>query len=630
MTNSFSVNGIQQNFTRGPLLPNNKSQSSVSFAHEPPSLVTCLQKIQYPIKIPDSIKHKIIAVVNAIFFSLLRAFSSPLPVIVRTQFILFGQLVSRVTGQVVEEKKSAIEQYIKNDEIRDDLRQEQLRVKCSDVYHQTIKARVSRQMFRFVKFLATLLHKISASSSTKPIELTAAKTMSVAQSIFKSLGIGSKRSGRYLEFKNARETQWINDIKDQLQESDYNEVKDLFESVEPPNTVQKFLNKFRRAWTHGSPGPRQSALQKLALYMRVSHPKFNTTFRTQLNIVKQLANGNTFMEIEGQVAAPPLWLVRSQKLAGHINSDFDPSIYNLPHDIATITRIEGEKIRHIKAIRMSSPTIESEELGSRGQAEITPEWEAFIKEYQQLGKVHLDVINQRRTDSEQPRTEARIQAAALSKDSTNNHKQALFAIVLPVDGDLYNQTGKFGEAQMPKEKFLNELCNTMLTSNEYYIPSEILVGVKATNSSLSLVNDQLKKLATDLLNHLNPEQGGNLSREERQNFMHLFYAKIVNHAMDAVKADSFNCTCKDGIDRGAAVMRSVLEISGAEAGDTLEATYVSGAYQTKGQVPIQERHDRYVAAAKIFEEKKSDLIIPGSKVQLTMESTAASPFNHNL
>ena len=186
--------------------------------------------------------------------------------------------------------------------------------------------------------------------------------------------------------------------------------------------------------------------------------------------------------------------------------------------------------KSIQLLRFATPTA----AGS-----ITPEFKGFIQKTHLEGKKHVYFSLQSREGLEGVRNKALYELS-------QSYPEAFKLIILDKNSHFYQQHGK--EWDQPtmdtdvfKDKFLEELTQGFLPFTEganFYFPPELqqyLVPV-------------LKNLMQLTENIFFPEQE-QLSKQDRLNFITLYYGLLELAILRIVDPDSANITCKDAIDR---------------------------------------------------------------------------------
>lgn len=278
------------------------------------------------------------------------------------------------------------------------------------------------------------------------------------------------------------------------------------------------------------------------------------------------------------------------KFKGAANIAFDPMMYNLPHAVATLqVRQRDNTVKAVQVVRMGSPT---RSLGvgdfygrSHNHTQTTPEWRAYLRDCRRNGRKHLDIVKVKLIGAEEPMAHARL---ALADDPA--YQGTLFTIALPDSGRLYTLKKPFA-ALDDARAFKQAAVEHMLNSPDYHLPN----WLSASGDQRPV--QELKHIFDDVHAQLFANKKA-LSLDERKAMLDVVYARIGILAAERCGADAMNVTCKDGIDRGAVGTNLILELASCGQMDPAaqERIYVSGAWQTKKQVPIHDRHERKINA----------------------------------
>lgn len=237
-----------------------------------------------------------------------------------------------------------------------------------------------------------------------------------------------------------------------------------------------------------------------------------------------------------------------QTMLGHLNGlfkkfSFDPNTNSNPIHVLykkqwKVKGTNGETLfKESQDIAMGTPTIE---LGN-GKAEINPEFKGFIKHYQNTGQCHLYVNHQnyisrsRLKGNEHPRSHALHQFAQQSGG-------ALVVLTLSQNSHFYDQANPKRESA---ERFKRELIEQLFE--------------KESRETGNYLPDQYKKELTEWGKgaieaiHANLFEGAEeLTQEERKVFIRICYQTLTRKLLLLCKANTYNMSCKDRIDRGAA------------------------------------------------------------------------------
>lgn len=189
---------------------------------------------------------------------------------------------------------------------------------------------------------------------------------------------------------------------------------------------------------------------------------------------------------------------------------------------------------HITALRIPCPTKQVQ----IHEADVDPEFEGFLRYYKnQMAKdKHLLINLQDRTSWQE--FSRSIALENLSKEAEFN--ETLFIVGLAKDTDFYNQINEY-EQVTGAPVFLEQL-EEQLNSKEncgWYFPE---------------LDKELKSFIKEAIQivHLHFfDEKEQLSQEERQDFIEIFYLFLILKMVEKTRVDSLSFTCKDAIDTGA-------------------------------------------------------------------------------
>lgn len=215
-----------------------------------------------------------------------------------------------------------------------------------------------------------------------------------------------------------------------------------------------------------------------------------------------------------------------------------------PHhlgDLPTFLFNYSLKDKQIKMIRTPAITrdIARNSKGEISQVQIVEEFRSFLDSYKKQGKVHLYVnLMERAKTSEGTRTRT---IEALEKE----YPDTLHVISLSKNSPFYTQMNEHQAIDDPatfKTNFLRELSKEQ---NSYFYFSPALNNV------------QWQEKCREILDNVHRTKFNNathLTREQRLDFIEVAYTEIIEAAMEILKPDSCNISCKSCIDRGAALL----------------------------------------------------------------------------
>lgn len=270
-----------------------------------------------------------------------------------------------------------------------------------------------------------------------------------------------------------------------------------------------------------------------------------------------------------------------RKLRGTLNIGFDPRLQsNLPSVSYDVSIATAKGTKPVRCLRMGSPT---QENTLSPEAEIIPTFRSFLQSRQAQAKKHLYISLQRNwytaISNEKARTDA---ISSLQQEFSDS----FFLAILDQDSSFYRQSQEHSETSSAtafKENFVFQM--TSPDENGFYFPPAWLGEARFTallQSSVEFIHQAVF--------------GGtpNLTVQERLDFIELAYAVIELNLVQYSDADTFNLTCKDGIDRAgksnALLFRMLLILGGQD------------------QNPLQRRRAKVLTHAPAFTVKKQAIV----------------------
>lgn len=283
--------------------------------------------------------------------------------------------------------------------------------------------------------------------------------------------------------------------------------------------------------------------------------------------------------------------VEFKKLLGSINVCFDPAYMgNIPHRLFSF----GVGGRPITWIRTGTPTIET----GLSKASINPEFRGYLQALSRSNKKHLFIslqnLSPRRVKGdESKRNQALI---ALQKEFTDHFR----IVVLAQDSDFYKQKGcpEIEKTIEFRKQFLAELFSGKDDSG-FYFPEDW----KSENA--------FQKEVEDLFIHVHKiiyEGKDELSKQEKLDFIEIFYAYLAIFLTQYSQADCVNMSCKDAIDRAGKLNSLVLKLvmimqgkANSSAHKRMHRIWTHGpALFVKSQAIIGERRERLMSPFHIM------------------------------
>ena len=245
----------------------------------------------------------------------------------------------------------------------------------------------------------------------------------------------------------------------------------------------------------------------------------------------------------------------ANSLRGHLNgfwgvTTFDPNMQSNPVHVFfnKIWKKKGKKDPFLitKDIAMGSPTIEN---GS-GNVEIAPEFEAFLRHCRRIGHTHLYINNQDFTSRTMMKGKEYRRCKALHDLAEREDvKGTLFVMTLSQNSAFYHQRVEanekklFMDAAVFKKEFLIQMFDPSCQTTGNCISKDLIEKFKLKEWS---------KQAIKTIHEIMFQGHGQLSVEQRRIFIRLFYQNLARKVLFETGAKSYNSSCKDRIDRGAA------------------------------------------------------------------------------
>ncbi|MDR3623912.1 MAG: hypothetical protein P4L16_02095 [Chlamydiales bacterium] len=278
----------------------------------------------------------------------------------------------------------------------------------------------------------------------------------------------------------------------------------------------------------------------------------------------------------------PFFAMLWQFMQGQLNLHYDPYTQeNTPYKLF-------ETSNKIPIIRMGTPTIETIFAPFTKSAAITNEFLAFLDAYKAMNKCHLYINLQNRNEAhfgrnEAPRCKA-IEALSVQYPGT------IIVLTLAKNTAFYHQEEQFTDidnAQLFKTELLNQ---TKSTDGGFYfgdLPEE-LTSDKFFLSHIDYVHTTF--FADKAL----------LKRNERLDFIELFYLELEKCYLNSLAIASCNISCKDGIDRaGGANALLYLDLlpKTKENLNYLQSVLFAPALLVKKRAITKGRFDRFITTA---------------------------------
>lgn len=244
--------------------------------------------------------------------------------------------------------------------------------------------------------------------------------------------------------------------------------------------------------------------------------KITYNYNAFSNLLKRHPNG------------PLLKLIRSLEIS-NLNK-FDPlHQQNIPQQLFDLYFQE----KRISLIRMPNPTYQQ----IIHKAIVNEEFKAFIRSYSLFtpAKKHLIINFQNRTSWIEFARCTILEELQFQADFMNQ----LCVVTLPVHTDFYVQLAHYHDLD-DTEEFLNCFDQQLIdTHSGFYFPP--------------IISNYLKQFSSDAFKAIQKVFFGNqktLKRNERLDFIEIFYLLMQIKLLEWTNAQTFSLTCKDGVDIG--------------------------------------------------------------------------------
>jgi hypothetical protein len=295
-------------------------------------------------------------------------------------------------------------------------------------------------------------------------------------------------------------------------------------------------------------------------------------------------------------------------LKGRLNLSFDPYAQeNLPYVLFQVA-LPNIKSRSkvVTALRLGSPTQEGPLATLFPAAAVIPEFRAFLQGLRSMGKVHVYFNLQHRRNrlvwaNEAPRCQAIEQLQ-------QEFPTTFYVITLAKNSPFYYQKGRFEEAdcvQTFKEQFTKELLNR---HGHYHFPESV---AEATHFSFK---EDIRQLLEET--HWTYFQDVPfLDRDARCDFIEIFYTLLQEYLLVRLNADTYNATCRDGIDRAGGAnalfyfyqMHKAGTLSSQETLTKLKTVLFAPALFVKKRAIMPSRLKRFISSAlRLLEARPSE------------------------
>lgn len=274
---------------------------------------------------------------------------------------------------------------------------------------------------------------------------------------------------------------------------------------------------------------------------------------------------------------------------------FDPLLQrNIPSQLFDLN-LSGNRLIHL---RMPSPVYQE----FINKAIVLEEFKGFIRSYAEspVPKTHL-LINL------QDRTSWREHARCIALEELQYQpgmEKALAVITLAFDTDFYHQLNPYHQLNHA-DAFMAQFKEHLLDDHSgFYFPKDI------SAKNLSAFIDQ----SFPLIHQVFFSRKNVLHRENRLDFIEIFYLLLELKLIEWIKPASFSFTCKDGIDVGPCnsaalfVFLKIMDKEGwrVEDWDRLNVMLYGPALLVRERNIVPERFNRLTSAIKTIEAAKEE------------------------
>ncbi|MGB1272148.1 MAG: hypothetical protein ACPG5T_08745 [Endozoicomonas sp.] len=220
--------------------------------------------------------------------------------------------------------------------------------------------------------------------------------------------------------------------------------------------------------------------------------------------------------------------------AGEMGINYDPYLQgNQPYPLFSFD--DGKQ--DATCIRMGTPTRQT----VLGTEEVAPEFCAFLQglphDFQ-----HLYINRQKRSGVEGGRSKT-LEEFQDSPESSGK----LTVVTFPADGELYEQKGSYS-GDCTFSDMSGQLVDAMVSnSNGFYFPEKFRKELGGEEPFKAFLHHAMEMMATEL----EVVQGKPMDVSLRRAcIFHLLNKTLPEHMLKELKAETYNNTCKDDIDRG--------------------------------------------------------------------------------
>ncbi len=290
---------------------------------------------------------------------------------------------------------------------------------------------------------------------------------------------------------------------------------------------------------------------------------------------------------------------------------YDPLMqHNIPNQLYDLY-LEEQRISHL---RLAAPIYQE----FINKAIVDEEFKSFIRLYNQATPVkkHLLINLQDRTSWREHARCAALEDLQYQPGMSN----ALFVVTLATDTDFYHQLSPYHQVNHI-EPFLEQFKEHLKGEHSgFFFPSCI-----DKEAFAKFIDDAFPVIHRIFFSSKNV-----LPRENRLDFIEIFYLFMQLKLLEWVKPDSFSLTCKDGIDIGGAYSSELFVflklINGQEwteeDWDHLNFMLYAPSLLIRERVMLPERFNRMLSALKTIENARSEI---GAENFSTMVDIACAP-----
>ncbi|MCH9632225.1 MAG: hypothetical protein S4CHLAM6_05550 [Chlamydiae bacterium] len=235
----------------------------------------------------------------------------------------------------------------------------------------------------------------------------------------------------------------------------------------------------------------------------------------------------------------------SRKLTANIPfASWDPALYSTRSRITDV-RIDS---RDVEFIRTACPVI-----GSNFSPRIDPLFIGMLRDLKAQGKQYLYINNQSADLASDSRPGQSLcesnRVAAIRALSKEDEFKDMFHVVSFAHDSTFYKAAAAVEAEELKAEFFSYLKDG---EQGYFLPDHL----KNSEENLAEIQELINVIHAQYF-----EGKPKLSRDERQEFLHVAYAEISKFIISKMGIDAVNITCKDGVDRAAGSFANLVKVA---------------------------------------------------------------------